>query len=120
VFARSHRARAATLAVALCAIIALVPARADAARTRSCSPVDNPYPGTRYAGVDLTRIRATGVSCATARSVARRAHRRALHMPVTGPVKRFTWNGWRVRGDLRGEHDSYVATKADRRIRWRF
>jgi hypothetical protein len=39
---------------------------------------------------------------------------------ANGPVRRFTWNGWRVTGDLRGSSDAYVATKGDRRVRWRF
>ena len=53
--------------------------------------------------------------------MARGAHRRAVGLPVAnGPVRRFTWNGWRVTGDLRGSSDAYVATKGDRRVRWRF
>jgi len=96
----------------------VAPASASA---KSCADVANPYPGTRYEGVDLTRITATGVTCTTARRVARGAHRRALGLPVAnGPVRRFTWNGWRVTGDLRGSSDAYVATKGDRRVRWRF
>ena len=54
---------------------------------------------------------------------APRATRRAVVQvtPVAnGPVRRFTWNGWRVTGDLRGSSDAYVATKGDRRVRWRF
>lgn len=93
---------------------------AAAASYRSCRPVRNPYPHTRYAGVDLTHIRALHVSCATARHVARRAERRALGMTPTGPVRRFRWHGWRVRGDLRPAHDPYVARKGARRVRWRF
>jgi hypothetical protein len=51
--------------------------------------------------------------------MARGAHRRALGLPVAA-VRRFTWNGWHVTGDLRGSSDAYVATKGDRRVRWRF
>jgi hypothetical protein len=116
----SRRTRATLLAAAVSLLAAVAPASAGAATTRSCSPVVNPYAGTRYDGVDLTHIRATGVSCATARKVARRAHRRALGLPLTGPVKRFSWNGWRVTGDLRGAHDRYVARKGTHRVRWRF
>jgi hypothetical protein len=41
-------------------------------------------------------------------------------MTPTGPTRTLTWNGWSVRGDLTGASDSYVATKGDRRVRWRF
>ena len=95
--------------------------RGAAASSRSCRPVRNPYPRSRYAGVDLTRIRALRVSCATARRVARGAHRRALGMtPTVSGIRTFTWHGWRVRGDLRGAHDRYVARRDTRRVRWRF
>ena len=73
--------RLAPLALALAAL-AGAPGGAQAAQR--CKPVVNPYPGTRYDGVDLTRIRATGVSCPTARRVARRAHRRALGLHAAG------------------------------------
>jgi hypothetical protein len=94
---------------------------AETGSARSCAPVANPYPGTRYEGEDLKRIRATGISCRRARRVARRAHRKALALPppLTG-VRRFTWNGWRVRGDLRGSSDRYVARKDGKRVTWRF
>jgi hypothetical protein len=109
------------LAGALCAIACVGAASADGAAARSCDPVVNPYPGTRYEGVNLTRIRATGVSCRTARRVARRAHRKALGLtPPASGVRRFTWHGWRVTGDLRGTSDSYVAERGGKRVRWRF
>jgi hypothetical protein len=82
----------------------------------------NPYPGTRYARVDLSRIAAVGMSCRLARVVARGAHREALALPVppTG-VRHFAWNGWRVIGDLRRASDSYVAARGvARRVHWRF
>ena len=77
--------------------------------------------GTPYEGVDLTQIRALRVSCRTARSVARGAHRKAvgLSAPASG-VHEFTWNGWRVRGDLRPAVDRYIARKGSRRVRFRF
>ena len=89
---------------------------------RSCEPVRNPYPDSRYEDVDLTRIRALGVSCRGARRVARSAHYKALGLgpPVAGPIRRFTWRGWNVSGDLRGSHDRYVARWGARRVRWRF
>ena len=94
---------------------------APAATTRSCGSVSNPDPGTRYAGVDRTRITATGVSCRTARSVARAAHRKALGLPpsATG-IRTLTWNGWKVTGDLRPSNDRYVATRRGAKVRWRF
>ena len=95
------------------------PVPADAA-LRACKPVLDPYPGTRYDGVDLTRIRTSAGSCETARRVARRAHRKALRLPLTGRFRRFMWHGWAVTGDLRGDHDRYVARKDGRQVRWRF
>jgi hypothetical protein len=88
---------------------------------RSCRPVLNPYPDTRYEGVDLTQVRATEVSCATARRVAKRAHRKALAItPSESGLRRFNWNGWRVTGDLSGEFDLYIAERNEKRVHWRF
>lgn len=102
------------------ALGATVPA-ATAASSHSCPPVRNPFPHTRYAGVDLTHIQAFGVSCATARRVARDAERRALGVtPSLSGIRTFTWQGWHVTGDLRPVHDRYVATKDARRLQWRF
>lgn len=103
------------------AALASAPSAAVAARERACEPVRNPYPNTRYEGEDLTHIRTLRASCKTARRVARRAHRKALGMPLPPDgIRRLTWRGWRVRGDLRGDHDRYVARKGTRRVRWRF
>jgi hypothetical protein len=114
------RARSAVAVVLLALAGAAVPA-ADAAAARACGRIVNPYPGTRYDGVDLTRIRATRVSCRGARRVARRAHRKALGItPPASGIRRFTWRGWHVTGDLRGSSDSYVAAKGRKRVRWRF
>jgi hypothetical protein len=94
---------------------------APAAALRSCPPVRNPFPHTRYAGVDLTHIRASGVSCATARRVARGAELRALGItPSPSGIRVFTWQGWHVTGDLRPAHDRYVASMGARRVQWRF
>ena len=97
------------------------PPAAEAAIGKPCGKVENPYPGTRYEGSDLTRVRAVGVSCRRARRVARGAHRKALGItpPVSG-VRHFRWNGWRVTGDLRGPSDRYVAKRGTKRVRWRF
>ena len=102
------------------AVLAITSA-APAATTRSCGSVSNPYPGTRYAGVDLSRITATGVSCRTARSVARAAHRIGLGItPRFSRIRSYTWNGWKVTGDLRPSSDRYVATRRGAKVRWRF
>ena len=121
-------AKPLSLAGALCALACVgAPAAAGAAAAvegtsaRSCRPVVNPYPDTRYEGENLRRIRATGVSCRTARRVARRAHYKALGLPppLIG-VRRFSWHGWRVTGDLRPDSDRYVARRPGKRVRWRF
>ena len=102
-------------------VLAAVAAWPAAAQAKSCEPVRNPYPGTRYEGVDLTHIRTVKASCRTARKVARRAHYKALGLPPSPDgTRRFKWRGWRVRGDLRPAHDRYVARKGTRRVRWRF
>jgi hypothetical protein len=105
----------------LCALVGLGSPMAEGGAVRTCSPVVNPYPGTRYEGADLRRIRAHRVSCHGARRVARGAHRRALALtPPPNGVRRFRWNGWRVVGDLRGASDRYLATRGARRVRWTF
>jgi hypothetical protein len=70
---------------------------------------------------DLSHITATGVSCTTAKRVARGAHKKALGLtPPPSGVRTFTWDGWKVSGDLRGNNDKYVASKCSKRVRWRF
>jgi hypothetical protein len=107
--------------VALLTAVALVALLPSAAQAAACKPVENPYPGTRYEGVDLTRIRAEGVRCSTARRVARRGHWKALAAVAdANGIVRVRWRGWRVRGDLKPDSDRYVARKGSRRVRWRF
>jgi hypothetical protein len=61
--------------------------------------LETPCPGTRYAGVDLSHITAKGVSCTTARRVARGAHKKALGLtPPPSGLRTLTWDGWRVGG----------------------
>jgi hypothetical protein len=109
------------MAAAVCAALGFAAVGADAASARSCRPVVNPYPDTRFEGADLRGIRATGVSCRVARRVARRAQRKALGLPLPRDgVRRFRWRGWRVRGDLRRSDDRYVARRGDDRVRWIF
>jgi hypothetical protein len=113
--------RFGVLAGLVCAALTGGAQRAHAASSRACAAITNPYPGTRYDGVGLTHIQATGVSCVTARRVARRAHFKALGLPrPESGVRRFTWNGWRVTGDLRSASDHYVAVRGALRVRWRF
>ena len=66
------------VAGALCASAGAGAPSAEGASSRSCAPVVNPYAGTRYEGIDLRRIRSVGVSCGSARQVARDAHRKGL------------------------------------------
>jgi hypothetical protein len=109
------------LLIALLGTVAIRALPQAASAAKACEPVRDPYPGTRFEGVDLTRIRATEVPCSTARRVARRAHRKALGItPSPDGLRRFMWCGWRVGGDLRPDKDRYVARKGDRVVRWRF
>jgi hypothetical protein len=113
----------AWLAIATCltAVALAVPAASGATAAKSCGKIVNPYPGTRYEGVDLTRIRATGVGCKRARQVARGAHHKALGLtPPPSGVRHFGWHGWNVTGDLRGDSDHYVAKRPGKRVSWRF
>ena len=107
------------MAAALCAAIGFSGVGVEAASARSCRPVLNPYPDTRYEGADLRRIRATGVPCRVARRVARCAQRKALGLPLPqNGVRRFRWRGWRVRGDQRASRDRYLARRGGDRVRW--
>jgi hypothetical protein len=111
--------RMAIVALTLAFVAVIGAPSAEAAR--SCKPVENPYPGTRYEGVDLTRIFAAKVSCRTARRVAKGAHAKALGLtPPADGIRRFTWRGWKVTGNLRPSSDRYLATKGAKRVRWRF
>lgn len=84
-----------------------------------CASVSHPYPNSRYSDVGLTRIRATGLSCQTARRVAKGAHAKALGLPGSA-VRRFSWNGWKITGYLSGATDRYVAARGSARVTWRF
>jgi hypothetical protein len=119
---RTPKIRFLPLLTALLLAASLVPTPAWPATARHCKPVLNPYPGTRFDDVDLTRIRAAGVSCRTARRVARGAHRKALSLtPTLSGIRRFTWRGWAVVGDLRGDVDRYLAkAPGGKRVGWRF
>jgi hypothetical protein len=109
------------LASALFALVIAGLTPGDAAAAKHCRSVHNPYPDTRYEGIDLTHIRAEGVPCSRARDVARGAHKKALGMtPPPSGIRNYRWHGWTVRGDLRPSHDRYRATRRDNRVQWRF
>lgn len=118
-----YRAAARTLGPAtLVACFALaLPLTAEAAYT-PCQAVVNPYAGSRYEGSDLYRIRARDVSCRTARRVARQGHYKALgEVPDRSGLVFVTYRRWSITGDLRGDHDRYVAKAAGgKRVRWLF
>jgi len=119
---RSVLGRRAWLGAAtVCAIAGIGASSAESASARSCPPLVKPYPGNRYKGTDLHGIRARGLSCEGARRVVLGAHSRALgQTPPPSGVRRFTWHGWRVTGDLRPDTDRYLATRGGRRVRWLF
>jgi len=119
---RSITGRGRTIVASAACIAALLSASGTAeASTQFCRPVVNPYPHSRYEGIDLSHIRATRIPCRIARRIARGAHRKALTItPPPSGVRRFTWHGWKVRGDLRGRFDSYVARSGAKRVRWKF
>jgi hypothetical protein len=113
--------RTLALAFAAAALLAIAAPPADAA---SCASIRNvaQLNGTRFAGSDIFRIRAQGVSCTTARSVARAATVRALAItpPATG-IKRFRYHSWSVSDDLRGNNDRYSARgSGTKRVTWLF
>jgi hypothetical protein len=112
--------RTATLSATL-ALALIAPAAADADFKR-CRPVIDIFDGTRYAGSDLYRIRARGVSCGTARRVALKGTRRGV-AGVPGPDGRVRvkFGKWTVVGDLRGDADRYRAlARGGKRVRWIF
>jgi len=92
-----------------------------AAASKDCRPVVNPYPGTRYEGIDLTGIKADGIRCKHARHVAKGAHRKGLAMtPPPSGIRSYRWHRWSITGDLRPIKDRYVAKRDGNRVRWRF
>jgi hypothetical protein len=111
------------IAASVLAVVSLagLPEAASAAFKR-CEPVRNVFEGTRYEGSDLYRIRAQGISCKTARRVARRGtYRGVASTPDSTGHVRVTYRRWSVVGDLRGSADSYSARAEGRkRVRWIF
>jgi hypothetical protein len=94
---------------------------AAAAAVKKCKPVKHPFKGTRYGDVDITHIRARGVSCNAARWLAKHAENKALGItPPPSGYRRFSYHGWSVFGNLRPAHDRYLATKDGKRVRWQF
>jgi len=112
--------RGALVALILAGVAVMAAAPAADAR-KSCGKIVNPYPDSRYEGIDLKRIRAQGVACKKARRVTRGAHRKALRQPLPPDgIRRLKWHGWKVRGNLIPDHDRYVARRGNRRVRWIF
>jgi hypothetical protein len=113
-------ARSPLVAAAL-GLALIAPAPADAALKR-CPPVIDVFDGTRYAGSDLYRIRARGVSCRTARRVALRGtYRGVAAVPDPDGRVRVTYRKWTVIGDLRGDADRYRARATGaKRVNWIF
>lgn len=85
----------------------------------SCKDVKNPYPNTRYEGVPLSEIKTEGLPCEFARRVAKGAHRKGLAMCCESTI-RYRWKRWSVVGDLKPDHDRYVAKRGNRKVSWRF
>jgi hypothetical protein len=92
-------------------------------RLASCRPVLNlrALEGSRYAGTDAVRIRASGVGCRRARRVAHRATVKGFRLGAT--VLSYRWRSWWVERDLLGPVDRYWATRNvdtyNQRIAWR-
>jgi hypothetical protein len=109
------------LGALLACAASLASAPAEAYAKQSCNPVVNPYPDSRYEGVDLRRIKASGIGCPKARRVAAGAHKKALRIaPPADGIRRYSWNGWEVVGDIRSDVDRYVAKRRGDRVRWVF
>jgi len=107
----------------LTAALLAVAAPADAA-FKSCPSIRNvsQLGGTRFAGSDIFRIRAQGVSCTMARRITRGATIRALGItpPLSG-IKRFRYQSYAISDNLRGNDDRYSATgSGSKRITWLF
>jgi hypothetical protein len=90
-----------------------------AASADTCRPVhDLPeLDGSRYEGTDIIRIRTVGVGCRRARRVAHQATVKGFRLGAT--VLSYRWRRWRIKRDLRGDIDRYVATAGAARISWR-
>jgi hypothetical protein len=95
---------------------------AAAADYKPCAPVRDVFEGTRYEGSDLYRVRAQGVSCKTARRVARRGTYKAVAgVPDSTGHVRVTYRRWRIVDDLTRSVDRFVAKAAGgKRVRWLF
>ena len=112
--------RKAISVTSLLVIVAIGGGADSASASEKCRDVKNPYEGSRYDGVPLSDIEAKNITCPNARRVARNAHEKAMMMGGGDMHFTYRWEGWRVEGDLRGDHDSYVATKSDKKVSWRF
>lgn len=89
---------------------------------RACAPVRDVFQGTRYEGSDLYRVRTRGVSCRTARRVARNGTELAVaEVPDSAGRVVVSYRNWTVFDDLRRSVDRFVAkAKGGKRVRWLF
>lgn len=115
--------RTPALVFLVVALLAIAVAPAEAA-FKSCASIRNvsQLNATRFAGSDIFRIRAQGVSCTTARRIVRGATLRGLAItpPLSG-IKRFRYRAYSVSDNLRGNDDLYSATgSGSKRITWLF
>lgn len=115
-----RRLKGIALSGAIGALLALgLPSQGVAAV--HCKSISNPYAGTRYKGVDLRKIRAAHVKCREARRVVKGAHKKGLSItPPASGIRYYGWQGWQVRGDIRGDHDHYSARRDGATITWVF
>jgi hypothetical protein len=92
---------------------------ASDAAAASCGTLRDPFKGTRYSDVSVRSIRASGVSCATARTLAAKATYRGLIIG-TAPsgVRRYSLDGYRVRRDTRATPERFTAKDGKRRVSW--
>jgi hypothetical protein len=100
-------------------VVGLSAVGASNAAAASCGSLKDPFAGTRFSGETVSSVHASGVSCTTARSLAKKAMYRSLVMgkPGSGRV-RLTIDGYRVRGDLRGSTDRFTAENGRRKVTW--
>jgi hypothetical protein len=110
------------LAAGLALMIALVAPAAGQAAYKPCEPVLNIFEGSRYEGSKLYNIRAQGVTCATARRVARRGTYKAVaDVPDAHGRVKVSYRRWTIFDDLRASVDRFVAKAPNRkRVRWLF
>ena len=118
-----------TIAIAAAVFVATVGPAQATYTTKPCRPIYNLafLDGSRYEGADIVRIRAHGVRCRTARSIAYRATKRGIYLGATILHYRVRVAGyrWKVNRNLYGDVDRYKAYRLPlgseyRTVSWRF